>query len=107
MKLELTKEQLDYLIEMIEKDIYEHEDMDIIHDLYSKLVVKCSKFSAEEIAEEKIFNKSFEIKDEDKLEKYCPKCGRKLEIEQEKEIDYPYICKGCDENFYEFEVKNK
>ena len=41
-------------------------------------------------------------------EKYCPKCDSKLEVEKEKEIDYPYVCRDCDENFYEFEtIKNK
>ena len=39
-----------------------------------------------------------------KQEKYCPKCDSKLEAEKEKEIDYPYVCKSCDENFYEFET---
>ena len=39
-----------------------------------------------------------------KQEKYCPKCDGKLETEKEKEIDYPYVCKSCDENFYEFET---
>ena len=38
MNLELTRKQLDYLIKMIEKDM-ENVDMDVIHDLYSKLVV--------------------------------------------------------------------
>tara|TARA_Y100000592_G_C5276036_1_gene224109 strand:- start:305 stop:454 length:150 start_codon:yes stop_codon:yes gene_type:complete len=38
MNLELTHEQLEYLIKMIEKDM-EKENMDMIHDLYSKLVV--------------------------------------------------------------------
>jgi len=39
------------------------------------------------------------------IKRYCPKCDSKLEVE--KEIDYPYVCKGCDENFYEFETKTK
>jgi hypothetical protein len=38
MNLELTIDQLNYLIKMIEKDM-EKENMDMIHDLYSKLVV--------------------------------------------------------------------
>ncbi len=38
MNLELTHEQLEYLIKMIEKDM-EKENMDMIHDLYSRLVV--------------------------------------------------------------------
>ena len=37
--------------------------------------------------------------------RYCPKCDGKLEAEKEKEIDYPYVCKACDENFYEFETE--
>ena len=130
--LNINKEMLDHLIQLVEKDKeqleehmimlsisqkkklkvqeimqYEERELKMLEDLYSILVVQCSKFSTEEIAEEKIFNKSFEIKDEDKVEKYCPKCDRKLEIEKEKEIDYPYVCKGCDENLYEFETKNK
>ena len=39
------------------------------------------------------------------IERYCPKCSEELEIE--KEIDYPYLCWECDENFYEFETKTK
>ena len=27
--------------------------------------------------------------------------------EVEDELDYPYYCGGCDENFYEFETLNK
>ena len=38
MELKLTYQQLEYLIKMIEKDM-EKENMDMIHDLYSKLVV--------------------------------------------------------------------
>tara|TARA_R100001244_G_C5113991_1_gene121839 strand:- start:2 stop:205 length:204 start_codon:yes stop_codon:yes gene_type:complete len=48
-----------------------------------------------------------ESKKEKEEEKYCPKCDSKLEVEKEKEIDYPYVCKSCDENFYEFETKTK
>ena len=45
---------------------------------------------------------------DEKQEKYCPKCDGKLEVEKGFiEIDYPYVCKGCDENFYEFETKTK
>jgi len=118
--LNINKEMLDHLIQLVEKNkeqLEEHmeyelkrcrnRELKMLEDLYSILVVQYSKFSTEEIREEKIFNKSFEIKDEDKLEKYCPKCDRKLEIEKEKEIDYPYVCKECDENFYEFEAQNK
>ena len=38
-------------------------------------------------------------------ERYCPRCDGKLEIEKEKELDYPYVCWECDENFYEFETR--
>ena len=38
-------------------------------------------------------------------ERYCPRCDGKLEIEKEKELDYPYVCLECDENFYEFETR--
>ena len=32
----------------------------------------------------------------------CPKCGSKLEVETKIE-QYPFVCKVCDENFFEFE----
>ena len=44
-------------------------------------------------------------KKKDKTEKDCPKCSSKLYNEIIKEIDYPYICLNCDENFYNFEIK--
>lgn len=34
--------------------------------------------------------------------KKCKKCNAQVEIE--KEIDYPYYCVSCEENFYEFET---
>ena len=41
-------------------------------------------------------------------ETLCPNCYNELEKEKEKELDYPYVCRNCDENFYEFEaIKNK
>ena len=40
-------------------------------------------------------------------ERYCPKCLGKVEVEKEKEIEYPFVCLECDENFYEFETKTK
>lgn len=42
-----------------------------------------------------------EFKPEEKL---CPKCLREVEEEKDKEIDYPYVCLDCDENFYQFEI---
>ena len=42
------------------------------------------------------------------IKRYCPKCSNELEVEKEKEIDYPFVCWECDENFYEFEtIKTK
>ena len=35
---------------------------------------------------------------------FCPRCGSPLYAETELEIDYPYVCRECDENFYSFEV---
>lgn len=33
----------------------------------------------------------------------CPRCGSKLD--RETEVDgYPFVCRECDENFYEFEA---
>ena len=37
--------------------------------------------------------------------KICFRCYENLE--KEKELDYPFYCKSCDENFYEFETLNK
>lgn len=37
--------------------------------------------------------------------KSCPRCGGPLCIEHHDEIDYPYYCPCCDENFYGIEVK--
>lgn len=37
--------------------------------------------------------------------KICPKCGKTLYIEHNEEIDYPFFCPECEENFYEFEVQ--
>ena len=39
------------------------------------------------------------------LGKTCPKCGKPLYIEHNEEIDYPYFCPDCDENFYGREVR--
>jgi DNA-directed RNA polymerase subunit RPC12/RpoP len=48
-------------------------------------------------------NKIIEYKD--KTDKDCPKCSFKLYSEIVKEIDYPYVCLECDENFYNIEIK--
>ena len=43
-------------------------------------------------------------KEKDKTNKDCPKCSSKLYNEIIKEIDYPYVCLECDENFYNIEI---
>lgn len=35
----------------------------------------------------------------------CKRCGHTVEVE--RELDYPYYCPDCDENKYNFEVKEK
>lgn len=35
----------------------------------------------------------------------CPKCGNPLYIEHNDEIDYPFFCPECEENFYGIEVR--
>lgn len=37
-------------------------------------------------------------------DKHCPRCGNTIFVEIEPDIDYPYLCLDCDENFYDFEV---
>lgn len=37
--------------------------------------------------------------------KTCPKCGKPLYIEHNDEIDYPFFCPECDENFYGIEIQ--
>lgn len=37
--------------------------------------------------------------------KFCPHCGGPIYAETELKIDYPYVCRECDENFFEFEVQ--
>ena len=37
--------------------------------------------------------------------KFCPHCGKPLYFETDPELDYPYVCLDCDENFYEIEVE--
>ena len=37
--------------------------------------------------------------------KVCPRCGGPLCIEHDEDIDYPYYCPECDENFYDCEVQ--
>ena len=36
--------------------------------------------------------------------KVCPRCGGPLCVEHDEDVDYPYYCPECDENFYDCEV---
>ena len=36
--------------------------------------------------------------------KVCPRCNNPLYVEHHREIDYPYFCPECQENFYNIEV---
>ena len=44
-----------------------------------------------------------------KKKKYCPKCGKEVSKETDKDLkkEYPYACLNCDENFYGIEVEEK
>ena len=48
--------------------------------------------------------RKMQYKEENKTNKKCPKCSSKLYEETVEEIDYPYVCLNCDENFYNFEI---
>ena len=37
--------------------------------------------------------------------KVCPRCGGQLCVEHEDDIDYPYFCPECGENFYNCELE--
>tara|TARA_R110000868_G_C10641124_1_gene744156 strand:+ start:355 stop:543 length:189 start_codon:yes stop_codon:yes gene_type:complete len=50
---------------------------------------------------------NMQYKEENKTNKNCPKCSSQLHNETVKEIDYPYVCLKCDENFYNFEVNER
>jgi len=39
---------------------------------------------------------------------YCPNCGKQLYKEVNKTSDnYPFVCKSCNENFFNFETSHK
>lgn len=38
-------------------------------------------------------------------DKICPRCWSTIFVEINPDIDYPYVCLDCDENFYSFEVE--
>tara|TARA_R100000234_G_scaffold117195_1_gene95280 strand:- start:635 stop:892 length:258 start_codon:yes stop_codon:yes gene_type:complete len=51
-------------------------------------------------------NSKSNYKLENVTSKHCPKCNELLfnEVNQ-PEIDYPYVCLFCDENFFSIELK--
>ena len=53
-----------------------------------------------------IISKGTDYKLENVTDKHCPSCNELLfnEIHQ-PEIDYPYVCLYCDENFYNIELR--
>ena len=59
----------------------------------------------------KVINKGSNYKTYYKLEnvtdKHCPNCDELLFNEIHKDLDYPYVCLYCDENFYNIELRSK
>ena len=51
-----------------------------------------------------IINKSNNYKLESVTNKPCPNCNELL-FNEFKDIDYPYVCLYCDENFYNIELR--
>ena len=52
-------------------------------------------------------NGGSDYKLENVTNKHCPKCNELLFNEIHKDIDYPYVCLLCDENFYNIELKEE
>ena len=71
---------------------------------FSNIIIFNNSFNNNNI--ERI-QKKMVYKKKDKTEKDCPKCSSKLYNEVIEEIDYPYVCLKCDENFYNFEIKER
>jgi len=73
-----------------------------INNMGSGYIDRVTKYFYEWITKIKI-KKSKE--DNKKLKELNSKLSK---LEKEKEIDYPYVCRNCDENFYDFEtIKTK
>ena len=54
-----------------------------------------------------IINKGSDYKLDNVTSEHCPNCCELLFNETNKDIDYPYVCLYCDENFYNIELKDK
>jgi hypothetical protein len=54
-----------------------------------------------------IINKGSDYKLDNVTSKHCPNCYELLFKETNKDIDYPYVCLCCDENFYNIELEDK
>lgn len=52
-----------------------------------------------------IFEASQQSRNQNKKNR-CPKCDEIVIEETCKDIDYPYVCLSCDENFYEIELND-
>jgi len=50
-----------------------------------------------------LLNKNSNYKLKNIVNKNCPKC-RELLFNEVNNIDYPYVCLYCDENFYNIEL---
>ena len=50
-------------------------------------------------------NGGSDYKLENVTNKHCPKCNELLFNEIHKDMDYPYVCLLCDENFYNIELR--
>ena len=52
-----------------------------------------------------VISKGSDYKLESVTDKHCPNCDELLFNEIHKDIDYPYVCLYCDENFYNIELR--
>jgi hypothetical protein len=52
-----------------------------------------------------VINKGSDYKLDNVTSEHCPTCYELLFKETHKDIDYPYVCLYCDENFYNIELE--